>query len=159
MSDTTQPPSELLLRAWQLKVGGQAYFEGVARRFPDRAADLELLAAVERAAADLVEPASRSYGSDLDAEAAARGVLSYVETLGPDLDPILRQSAEQGRGCTDLYRQLGVAGTGEHRSLADRLDTIEDAAVAFMDAMVDGTSKGRRSELEAMALTDRRLQE
>lgn len=152
MSDTTQPRGELLLRAWQLKVGGEAFFEGVARRFPDRAADLELLAAVERAAGAQVEPVARSYGLDLDTEAVADGVLSYVETLGLDLDAILQQSAAQGRDCTDLYRQLGEAGSGQHRQLADQLGVIEDAAVAFMEAMVAGTSEGRRSGLEAIAL-------
>lgn len=152
MSDETHPPEELILRAWQLKVGGEAFFEGVAYRFPDRAADLELLAAAERAACARVEPVARAHGLDLDTDAVAGGVLSYVETLGPDLESILQQSAEQGRGCRDLYRQLGQAGSGQHQQLADHLNTIEDAAIAFMEAMVDGPSEDLRSVLEAIAL-------
>jgi hypothetical protein len=159
MSDDTQPPGELILRAWQLKAGGEAFFEGVARRFPDRAADLELLAAVERSACALVEPVARSYGLDLDVQAVRVGVREHLENLGPDLEAILQESAELGRRGHDLYRQLGETAPGDHTPLADQLGAIEDAAIAFMGAMVDGTSEARRSELEAMARTDRRLQQ
>jgi len=152
MSDDTQPPGELILRAWQLKVGGEAFFEGVARRFPDRAADLELLAAVERCAWALVEPVARSYGLDLDVQAVRIGVLDHIENLGPDLEAILQQSAELGRGCHDLYRQLGETAPGDHRPLADQLNAIEDAAIAFMDAIVVGVSDEQRSALEAITL-------
>lgn len=153
MSETTPQPGELLLRAWQLKVGGEAFFDGVARRFPDQAADLELLAAAEREAGAQVEPVARSSGLDLDAEAVTRGVLAYVETLEPDLDAILQQSAAQARNAADLYRQLGQAGAGRYQELARQLRTIEDAVIAFIDAIVDGSSDEQRSVLEAIAAT------
>ena len=150
MSDTRQPAGDLLLRAWQLKVGGGVFFTGLATRFPDHATDLELIAAAERAAGDRVETVARAGGLEIDVDAVASGVLSHLAGLGDDLDAILQQSADQGRACDDLYHQLGQAGSGEHVVLATYLIDIEAAAVDFMDAMVEGKSEDRRSVIEAI---------
>jgi hypothetical protein len=147
MSDTA-PPEELILKAWNMKVAGEAFFSGIALRFPERATELELVAAAELAAAALIEPIAQSRGIELDADTVISGVVRHVEGLGPDLAVILGESAELGRASKGLYRELGFALPEDQARLAPELADIEDAIVEFLEGLLDGRGPDHSRRLE-----------
>ena len=142
--------SKLIGEAWRLKIGGEAFFEMLASRFPERSQDLTLLARAERAAARLLAPIADRHGVSIDGEIVVQGVRLHVAALDGDLRQILEESADRGAGCLPLYASLASSLPAYDRRIAEGLEKFERAAIDFMLSILSGDTESEHRRLEKL---------
>lgn len=125
-----------LRRYYEEEVEGEAYFAALAERFdvPDQKNKLELLAEVERHAADAVRPLLDAYGlkskpvTDLVQSGQADALATPV-----DWGALLKGMSATYSGYLQDFKTLEAMGPSEDRAALAFLTAHEVAAIAFLE--------------------------
>lgn len=132
---------ELLTKAWEGEVLGEAFFLSAADALPDHADDLALLAHVEHTTASLIEPIARAEGCVIDVEAQRRAGRELGGSLaGQPWKDVLENLRSALPGFYALYEQLGSVLPGE---LPHELMVHERAVAEFATRSIAGEDAPR----------------